>query len=283
MATLMDGKALAARIRGEIAEEAAKLTRRPGLAVVLVGDDPASRTYVTSKERDCEQCGFLSREYKYPDRVSQAELLSLIAELNRDSAVDGVLVQLPLPAHIDEDAIIEAIAPEKDVDAFHPVNVGRVMTGKPVLLPCTPAGIMELFREYGISLDGKICVMVGRSNIVGKPMSMLMLRANGTVITCHSHTENLAELTRQADILVVAAGHQGLITGEMVKPGAVVIDVAMNRNPETGKFTGDVVFDEVAPRAAFITPVPGGVGPMTRAMLMKNILAAARAHQGGNS
>lgn len=283
MATLMDGKALAARIRGEIAEEAAKLTRRPGLAVVLVGDDPASRTYVTSKERDCEQCGFLSREYKYPDSVSQAELLSLIAELNRDIAVDGVLVQLPLPAHIDEDAIIEAISPEKDVDAFHPVNVGRVVTGKPVLLPCTPAGIMELFREYGISLDGKICVMVGRSNIVGKPMSMLMLRANGTVITCHSHTENLAELTRQADVLVVAVGHQGLITGEMVKPGAVVIDVAMNRNPETGKFTGDVVFDEVAPRAAFITPVPGGVGPMTRAMLMKNILAAARAHQVGNS
>lgn len=283
MATLMDGKALAARIRGEIAEEAATLARRPGLAVVLVGDDPASRTYVTSKERDCEQCGFLSREYKYPDSVSQAELLSLIAELNRDSAVDGVLVQLPLPAHIDENAIIEAIAPEKDVDAFHPVNVGRVMTGKPVLLPCTPAGIMELFNEYGITLDGKICVMVGRSNIVGKPMSMLMLRANGTVITCHSHTENLSELTRQADILVVAAGHQGLITAEMVKPGAVVIDVAMNRNPETGKFTGDVVFDEVAPRAAFITPVPGGVGPMTRAMLMKNILAAARAHQGRNS
>lgn len=283
MATLMDGKALAARIRGEIAEEAAALARRPGLAVVLVGDDPASRTYVTSKERDCEQCGFLSREYKYPDSVSQAELLSLIAELNGDSAVDGVLVQLPLPAHIDEDAIIEAIAPEKDVDAFHPVNVGRVMTGKPVLLPCTPAGIMELFNEYGITLDGKICVMVGRSNIVGKPMSMLMLRANGTVITCHSHTENLAELTQQADVLVVAAGHQGLITGDMVKPGAVVIDVAMNRNPETGKFTGDVLFDEVEPRAAFITPVPGGVGPMTRAMLMKNILAAARAHQGGNS
>lgn len=283
MATLMDGKALAARIRGEIAEEAAMLARRPGLAVVLVGDDPASRTYVTSKERDCEQCGFLSREYKYPDSVSQAELLSLIAELNRDSAVDGVLVQLPLPEHIDEDAIIEAIDPEKDVDAFHPINVGRVMTGKPVLLPCTPAGIMELFNEYGISLDGKICVMVGRSNIVGKPMSMLMLRTNGTVITCHSHTGNLAELTRQADVLVVAAGHQGLITGEMVKPGAVVIDVAMNRNPETGKFTGDVLFDEVAPRAAFITPVPGGVGPMTRAMLMKNILAAARAHQGSNS
>lgn len=283
MATLMDGKALAARIRGEIAEEAAMLARRPGLAVVLVGDDPASRTYVTSKERDCEQCGFLSREYKYPDSVSQAELLSLIAELNRDSAVDGVLVQLPLPEHIDEDAIIEAIDPEKDVDAFHPINVGRMMTGKPVLLPCTPAGIMELFNEYGISLDGKICVMVGRSNIVGKPMSMLMLRANGTVITCHSHTGNLAELTRQADVLVVAAGHQGLITGEMVKPGAVVIDVAMNRNPETGKFTGDVLFDEVAPRAAFITPVPGGVGPMTRAMLMKNILAAARAHQGSNS
>lgn len=280
MATLMDGKALAARVRAQIAAEAAGLCRKPGLAVVLVGDDPASRTYVTSKERDCAQCGFMSREYKFTDEVSESELLALIAELNRDDEIDGILVQLPLPAHIDEDAVIEAISPEKDVDAFHPVNVGRIVTGKPVLLPCTPAGIMALFEEYGVSLDGKLCVMVGRSNIVGKPMSALMLRANGTVVCCHSHTPRLAELTRQADVLVVAAGHPGLITGDMVKPGATVIDVAMNRDSVTGKFTGDVVFDEVAPRAAFITPVPGGVGPMTRAMLMRNILAAARAHLG---
>lgn len=278
MATLMDGKALAQRIRRDIADEAVKLARKPGLAVILVGDDPASRIYVTGKERDCEQCGFFSREYKFADSVTQSELLSLIEELNADEKIDGILVQLPLPDHIDEDTIIEAISPEKDVDAFHPVNVGRVATGKPVLLPCTPAGIMELFREYSISLDGKLCVMVGRSNIVGKPMSMLMLRANGTVVSCHSHTPNLAELTRQADVLVVAAGQRGLITGDMVKNGAVVIDVAMNRDAQTGKFTGDVVFDEVAPCASFITPVPGGVGPMTRAMLMRNILAAAREH-----
>lgn len=278
MATLMDGKALAQRVRTQIAAEAEGLCRKPGLAVVLVGNDPASRTYVTSKERDCEQCGFMSREYKYDDDVSQDEILSLIAALNNDDEIDGILVQLPLPPHIDEDAVIEAISPGKDVDAFHPVNVGRIVTGKPVLLPCTPAGIMALFEEYGISLDGKLCVMVGRSNIVGKPMSALMLRANGTVVCCHSHTPNLAELTRQADVLVVAAGHPGLISGEMVKLGATVIDVAMNRDATTGKFTGDVVFSEVEPRAAFITPVPGGVGPMTRAMLMRNILAAARAH-----
>lgn len=280
MAILMDGKALAQRIREEIALEADNLPRKAGLAVVLVGDDPASRTYVTSKERDCAQCGFVSHEYKYDASVTQEELLALIAKLNDDKTVDGILVQLPLPDSIDEDAIIEAISPEKDVDAFHPANVGRIVTGKPVLLPCTPAGIMELFNEYGISLDGKLCVMVGRSNIVGKPMSILMLRANGTVVCCHSHTPQLASLTRQADVLVVAAGHRGLITGDMIKSGAVVIDVAMNRDAKTGKFTGDVVFDEVAPGASYITPVPGGVGPMTRAMLMRNILAAAKAHMG---
>ena len=278
MAVLIDGKALAQRIREQIAAEAALLPRKPGLAVVLVGDDPASRTYVTSKERDCAQCGFISREYKYDASVTQEELLSLIARLNADAEIDGILVQLPLPGSIDEDAIIEAISPEKDVDAFHPVNVGRIVTGKPVLLPCTPAGIMEMFRAYDISLDGKLCVMVGRSNIVGKPMAMLMLRANGTVVCCHSHTPELAVLTRQADVIVVAAGHKRLITADMVKPGAVVIDVAMNRDPETGKFTGDVCFDEVSEKAGYITPVPGGVGPMTRAMLMRNILAAARMH-----
>lgn len=275
---LIDGKALAQRVREETAREAAALPRKAGLAVVLVGGDPASRIYVSGKERDCEQCGFMSREYKFDDTVTQETLLELISALNRDAEIDGILVQLPLPEHIDEDAIIEAISPEKDVDAFHPVNVGRLSAGKPVLLPCTPAGIMEMLRAYEIPVEGKVCTVVGRSNIVGKPMAMMLLRANGTVISCHSRTPKLAEFTRQADILVVAAGHRGLITGDMIKPGATVIDVAMNRDAETGKFTGDVVFDEAVNRAAYITPVPGGVGPMTRAMLMRNILAAAKQH-----
>ena len=275
---LIDGKALAQRVREETAHEAAALPRKAGLAVVLVGGDPASRIYVSGKERDCEQCGFISREYKFDDTVTQETLLELISALNRDAEIDGILVQLPLPEHIDEDAIIEAISPEKYVDAFHPVNVGRLSAGKPVLLPCTPAGIMEMLRAYEIPVEGRVCTVVGRSNIVGKPMAMMLLRANGTVISCHSRTPKLAEFTRQADILVVAAGHRGLITGDMIKPSAAVIDVAMNRDAETGKFTGDVVFDEAVNRAAYITPVPGGVGPMTRAMLMRNILAAAKQH-----
>ena len=204
--------------------------------------------------------------------------LTVQAALNSDPEIDGILVQLPLPESIDENTIIEAISPEKDVDGFHPVNVGRLAAGRPVLLPCTPAGIMEMFRAYDISLDGKVCVMVGRSNIVGKPMGLMMLRANGTVIYAHSRTPGLADFTRQADILVVAAGHRGLISGDMIKPGAAVVDVAMNRDPETGKFTGDVVFSEAERVASYITPVPGGVGPMTRAMLMKNILTAAKLH-----
>lgn len=278
MAVLLDGKVLAEKVRERTAKDARGLSRAAGLAVVLVGDDPASRLYVSRKEHDCAECGFVSREYKYDDSVTQSELLALIAELNADPAVDGILVQLPVPAHIDEDALIEAIAPEKDVDAFHPVNVGRLAAGKPALLPCTPAGIMELLRAYDITVEGKTCVVVGRSNIVGKPMGQMLLRANGTLIHCHSHTPDLARFTRQADILVVAAGRRGLIRADMVKPGAAVIDVAMNRDPDTGSFTGDVLFDEVEPVAGYITPVPGGVGPMTRAMLMCNILAAARAH-----
>ena len=269
---LIDGKALAQRVREETAREAAALPRKAGLAVVLVGDDPASRIYVSGKERDCEQCGFMSREYKFDDSVTQAELLALIAALNADAEIDGILVQLPLPAAIDEDALLEAISPEKDVDAFHPVNVGRIVTGKPVLLPCTPAGIMEMFRAYDISLEGKLCVMVGRSNIVGKPMAMLMLRANGTVVCCHSHTPELAALTRQADVIVVAAGHKRLITADMVKPGAVVIDVGINR--VNGKVVGDVMPD-VADVAAYITPVPGGVGKMTITELLENTVEAA--------
>ena len=278
MAVLIDGKALARKVRAETAFEAAKLPRKAGLAVVLVGNDPASRIYVSGKERDCEECGFISREYNFDESVTQEELLRLIAALNSDPEIDGILVQLPLPESIDENTIIEAISPEKDVDGFHPVNVGRLAAGRPVLLPCTPAGIMEMFRAYDISLDGKVCVMVGRSNIVGKPMGLMMLRANGTVIYAHSHTPGLADFTRQADILVVAAGHRGLISGDMIKPGAAVVDVAMNRDPETGKFTGDVVFSEAERVASYITPVPGGVGPMTRAMLMKNILTAAKLH-----
>lgn len=272
MAVIIDGKKLAEKIYAEVALETAKLPRRPCLAAVLVGDDPASHIYVRNKEGDCKKCGIESRRYDLPADTPQERLLALIDELNHDDGVDGILVQLPLPKQIDENAVIQAISPDKDVDAFHPLNVGKMVTGEPVFWPCTPAGIMEMFREYGISLDGKNCVVVGRSNIVGKPMGLLLLRANATVTYCHSHTRDLAETTRQADILVVAAGHPGLITGDMIKPGAVVIDVAINRNPETGKLTGDVVFDETEKIASFITPVPGGVGPMTRAMLMKNIL-----------
>lgn len=272
MAVIIDGKKLAEKIYAEVALETAKLPRRPCLAAVLVGDDPASHIYVRNKEGDCKKCGIESRRFDLPADTQQERLLALIDELNHDDGVDGILVQLPLPKQIDEMAVIQAISPDKDVDAFHPLNVGKMVTGEPVFWPCTPAGIMEMFREYGISLDGKNCVVVGRSNIVGKPMGLLLLRANATVTYCHSHTRDLAETTRQADILVVAAGHPGLITGDMIKPGAVVIDVAMNRNPDTGKLTGDVVFDEAEEIASFITPVPGGVGPMTRAMLMKNIL-----------
>lgn len=272
MAVIIDGKKLAEKIYAEVALETAKLPLRPCLAAVLVGDDPASHIYVRNKEGDCKKCGIESRRYDLPADTPQERLLALIDELNHDDSVDGILVQLPLPKQIDENAVIQAISPDKDVDAFHPLNVGKMVTGEPVFWPCTPAGIMEMFREYGISLDGKNCVVVGRSNIVGKPMGLLLLRANATVTYCHSHTRDLAETTRQADILVVAAGHPGLITGDMIKPGAVVIDVAMNRNPDTGKLTGDVVFDEAEEIASFITPVPGGVGPMTRAMLMKNIL-----------
>ena len=280
MAQIIDGKSLAAKICTEVAEAAAKLPRRPCLAAVLVGEDPASQIYVRNKEKDCEKCGIESRRCNLPASTTQAELLELVDRLNIDSAIDGILVQLPLPEHIDESAVINAIRADKDIDAFHPTNVGRMIVGEPALWPCTPAGIMEMFREYDISLDGKVCVMVGRSNIVGRPMGLLMLRNNGTVVYCHSRTPNLAEMTRQADVLVVAAGCPRLITGDMVKDGAVVIDVAMNRNPETGKFFGDVVFDEVEKKASFITPVPGGVGPMTRAMLMKNILTASKMAQG---
>ena len=276
MAVIIDGKALAAKICAEVAAEAAKLPRKPKLAAVLVGNDPASQIYVRNKERDCVKCGIDSVRCDLPEETTQQDLLELIDTLNADESVDGILVQLPLPEHISERKVINAVSPEKDVDAFHPINVGRMVTGEGTLMPCTPAGIMAMLREYGISPDGKHCVIVGRSNIVGRPMGLMLLNADATVTYCHRHTKDLAAMTRQADILIVAAGSPRLITGDMVKDGVVVIDVAMNRDPETGKFFGDVCFDEVEKKASFITPVPGGVGPMTRAQLMKNILAAAK-------
>lgn len=277
MATLMDGKALAKKIRQQVAQEAASLPRQPGLAVILAGDDPASAVYVRNKEKDCAQCGIRSLEYRLPEHTTQQELLALIASLNDDPAADGILVQLPLPKHIDSQAVLCAIRPDKDADAFHPENAGKMLTGEPFVWPCTPAGVMELLREYEISPAGKRCVVLGRSNIVGKPMALLLLRENGTVTICHSATPDLMEETRRADILVSAVGKPHLITADHVKEGAVVIDVAINRTPE-GKLCGDVDFEAVAEKASFITPVPGGVGPMTRAILMKNVLTLAQAH-----
>ena len=279
MAVRIDGKALAAKVKARAAEGAKDLPRKPGLAVILVGDNQASRVYVTGKEKDCAECGFLSFEYKLPAETTQAELLELIDRLNGDEAVDGILVQLPLPEHLNEDQVLNAIHPEKDVDCFHPFNVGRLVIGDPVFLPCTPAGVMEMLKEYDIPVAGKHCVVLGRSNIVGKPMGMLLTQADGTVTICHSRTEDLASITRQADILVSAIGKIRFVTADMVKEGAVVIDVAMNRD-ENGKLCGDVDFAAVEPKASYITPVPGGVGPMTRAMLMENILTAAKKHLG---
>lgn len=276
--TKLDGKALAAKVKERVRKEAATLPRRPGLAVVLVGNDPASRVYVTSKRKDCEECGFYSEEYALLENTSQKELLELVETLNGREDIDGILVQLPLPKHLDEEAVIQAIAPGKDVDGFHPMNAGNLLIGRPGFLPCTPAGVMDLLEEYGIDPAGKRAVVVGRSNIVGKPMALLLLRRDATVTVCHSRTPDLAEYCRQADILVAAVGRRGLITADMVKTGAVVVDVAMNRD-ENGKLCGDVDFTAVAEKASYLTPVPGGVGPMTRAALMENTLLAARKRQ----
>lgn len=278
-ATIIDGKALAAKKKAQVAEQTAKLRSRPGLAVILVGDDPASRVYVTSKRRDCEECGFYSEEFALPAATGQKALLELVDTLNERPEIDGILCQLPLPKgyDYDEQEVLLHIDPSKDVDAFHPANVGKIMIGDYDFLPCTPAGVMEMLEEYHIDPAGKHCVVVGRSNIVGKPQAMLLLHKHGTVTICHSRTPDLAAVTRQADILVAAVGRVNLITADMVKPGAVVIDVAMNRNA-AGKLCGDVDFAPVAEIASYITPVPGGVGPMTRAMLMENTLTAARLH-----
>lgn len=274
MAILIDGKAVSAAERELIKEQISKMTVKPGLAVILVGEDPASQVYVRNKKKACADVGIYSESYDLPAETSQAELLELIDKLNMKDDIHGILVQLPLPKHIDENAVINAIVPEKDVDAFHPVNVGKIMTGDYDFLPCTPAGVMCLLKHYNIDPSGKECVVVGRSNIVGKPQAMLLLHANGTVTICHSRTKDLKAKCLEADILVVAIGKPDFITGDMVKEGAVVVDVGINRK-EDGKLTGDVDFASVEPKASYITPVPGGAGPMTITMLLKNTVKAA--------
>lgn len=276
--TLIGGKEISSEVKARVAADVDALNSRGiqvRLAVVLVGDDPASKVYVRSKTKACEECGIISYQYTLPESTTEQGLLDLIAELNSDSKINGILVQLPLPSHISEQAITSAIDPQKDVDAFHPYNVGKIMTGNPTFLPCTPAGCLELIKSTGTDIIGKHCVVLGRSNIVGKPMAMLLLRENGTVTICHSRTENLASITRQADILIAAVGKPNFVTGDMVKPGSIIIDVGINRLP-SGKLCGDVDFQSVSPKTAFITPVPGGVGPMTIAMLMQNTVTAAR-------
>ena len=279
MAKLISGKAVSAALRTQIREETAALRENhgihPGLAVVLVGNDPASQIYVRNKQKACEEVGFRAFEHRLNENSTQEQLLDLIRVLNKDDKVHGILVQLPLPKHIDEQTVILTIAPEKDVDAFHPMNVGRIMIGNYEFLPCTPAGVMELIDSTGVDLNGANCVVVGRSNIVGKPMAMLLLHRNATVTICHSRTRNLAEVCAGADILVSAVGKPHFIRADMIKDGAVVIDVGMNHD-ENGKLCGDVEFAEVEPKASYITPVPGGVGPMTITMLLKNTLHAAK-------
>ncbi len=283
MAQIIDGKAVFAAVKQEVADETAKLRDekglKVGLAVVIVGNDPASRVYVNNKKKACEAVGFQSYEYALDENTTQEQLLDLVNVLNRDDRVNGILVQLPLPKHIDEKAVINAISPDKDVDAFHPINVGKIMIGEYSFLPCTPAGVMRLIESTGTDITGKQCVVIGRSNIVGKPQAMLLLQKNGTVTICHSKTKNLKEICLGADILVVAIGRANFVTGDMIKEGAVVIDVGMNRL-ENGKLCGDVEFESAEKKASFITPVPGGVGPMTIAMLMKNTLTAAKQQAG---
>ena len=283
MAKLIDGKAISAQIRSEIKTEteafAAKYGKRPGLAVIIVGSDPASQVYVRNKRRACEEVGFYSEAYELPEQTTQEELNALVDKLNADENIHGILCQLPLPKHLDENGIILRIDPKKDVDAFHPYNVGKIMIGDYDFLPCTPAGVMALLERSGIDVKGKECVVVGRSNIVGKPQAMLLLHAHGTVTICHSRTKDLADVCRRADILVAAIGKADFFGADMVKEGAVVIDVGMNRRAD-GKLTGDVNFVEVEPKASYITPVPGGVGPMTITMLMQNTLTAAKRAMG---
>ena len=279
MAKIIDGKLVSQEVRKRLANEVQEFKGKtgvtPGLAVILVGNDPASAVYVRNKHRGCEEAGMNSYQIYLPEETTEDELLQKIEQLNADKSVHGILVQLPLPKHISEDKVIAKISAEKDVDAFNTSNVGKIVTGKYSFLPCTPAGIMELFRFYNVDISGKECVVIGRSNIVGKPMALLLLAENGTVTVCHSRTKNLAEVTRRADILVVAIGKANFVGRDMVKEGAVVIDVGINRL-ENGKLAGDVDFEAVAPIASMITPVPGGVGPMTISMLLQNTLTAAK-------
>ena len=274
---IIDGKKVSAEVKANVKrltdELKAKHNITPGLAVVIVGDDPASRVYVNNKKKACEAVGFISEEYALPASTTQEELLSLVETLNNKADINGILVQLPLPKHLDDKAVIAAIDPKKDVDAFHAVNVGKIMLGEYDFLPCTPAGVMEMLHAYEIPVEGKECVVIGRSNIVGKPMAMLLLKENCTVTMCHSRTQNLAEHTRRADILVAAVGKAGFVTADMVKPGAIVIDVGINR--VDGKVKGDVDYDAVKEVAGWITPVPGGVGKMTITMLLMNTVEAA--------
>lgn len=282
MAIILDGNDLARKMRQEMTEEVQKLKNRgihPCLAVVIVGEDPASKIYVSMKRKDCDKVGIESREYKLEESTPENELMRLIDELNGDPSVHGILVQLPLPDHIREDAVLNHLKPEKDVDGFHPVNVGRLCTGQDSFVPCTPLGVVELIKRSGIGIAGKTCVVVGRSNIVGKPAAILLMKENGTVTICHSRTKNLGEVTKQADILIAAMGRPRFITGDMVREGAVVVDVGINRL-EDGTIVGDVDFERVEVKAMAITPVPGGVGPMTRTMLLQNTLKAARNQSG---
>ena len=276
---IIDGKKVSAEVKEKVRQQTLELKEAhgitPGLAVVIVGDDPASRVYVNNKKKACELVGFKSEEYALPAETTQEELLELVSTLNNKDDINGILVQLPLPKHLDDKAVIAAISPQKDVDAFHAVNVGKIMLGEYDFLPCTPSGVMEMLHSYNIEVSGKNCVVIGRSNIVGKPMAMLLLHENGTVTICHSRTKNLADITKQADILVAAVGRPKFVTADMVKEGAVVIDVGMDRD-ENGKLCGDVDFENVKDKCSYITPVPGGVGPMTIATLMKNTLKAAR-------
>ena len=278
MAQIIDGKKIAADIRNELKEETARLAaegKEAALAVILVGENPASKVYVRNKKNACEEVGIKSLSYELPENTSQAELLELIDKLNHDDKCNGILVQLPLPKHIDEDAVINAIDPDKDVDGFHPVNVGKLSIGLEGFVSCTPSGIIQLLKRSGVEMDGKRAVFIGRSNIVGKPMALLLLRENATVTVAHSHTNELKELCRQADILIVAIGRAKFVDHEYIKDGAVVIDVGMDRD-ENGKLCGDVDYDDVFDKASFITPVPGGVGPMTIAMLLYNCVASAK-------
>jgi len=282
MAQLISGKEVSAQVKERVRAQAEELKAKGieiGLAVVIVGDNPASRVYVNSKKKACEAVGFNSYEYALPEETTEQELLDLVQVLNNDPKVNGILVQLPLPKQINEEAIINAISAEKDVDAFHPMNVGKIMIGSYAFLPCTPAGAMELIDSTGVDVSGKNCVVIGRSNIVGKPMAMLLLHRSGTVTICHSRTQDLPSVTREADILVAAVGRANFVTADMVKEGAVVIDVGINRL-DNGKLCGDVDFEAVEPKASWITPVPGGVGPMTIAMLMKNTLTAMKKQNG---